>query len=120
MITYIVWISCIGTVKKTEIHLKTTKLINALIKTINLLFLGNNFWPRNVRQPIKGSKDLDFSLVSNENLDKKSIVLVSHPTPWRLGKSSVCTEKKFGFGFFVGDVISGLTSWKPNEHWTKI
>jgi len=31
-------------------------------------FIGHNFWTRNVRMPVKGSKDADFSLVSNKNL----------------------------------------------------
>jgi len=32
-----------------------------------LFILDHNFWTRNVRKSIKGSKDLDSSLVSNEN-----------------------------------------------------
>jgi len=32
--------------------------------------LDHNFWTRNARKLIKGSKDLDFSLVSNENFSE--------------------------------------------------
>jgi len=47
-----------------------SKIIDYLISgLINILFiLGHNFWTRNARKLIKGSKDSDSSLVSNENL----------------------------------------------------
>ena len=32
-----------------------------------LFLLGHNFWTKNVKKSIKGSKVLDSSLVSNEN-----------------------------------------------------
>jgi len=38
---------------------------------INLLFLGHNLWTRNVRKPIKDSKDSDYSLVFSKSLSKK-------------------------------------------------
>jgi len=39
-----------------------------------LLFLGHNFWTRNLSKSAKVSKDLDSSLVSNKNLVKNSIL----------------------------------------------
>jgi len=38
-----------------------------------LLFLGHNFWTRNARKQIKGSKNssADYSLFSNKNLSQK-------------------------------------------------
>jgi len=45
------------------------------------LFLGHNFRTRNVRKSIKGSKDSDSSLLSNENLSK---ILPSRG--WALGQ----------------------------------
>jgi len=64
-------------------YLKTTKLvINPLIRQlILLLFSGHNFWTRNNRKPTKGSKDLDSSLVSNENLSE---ILLS--SSWTVGQ----------------------------------
>jgi len=52
---------------------QTNKLFNyrILYQFIILLFLGNNFRTRNDRKLIKGSKDLDSSLVSNKNLIQK-------------------------------------------------
>jgi len=35
-----------------------------------LFILDHNFWTRNFRKSIKGSKDSDSSLVSNENFSK--------------------------------------------------
>jgi len=35
-----------------------------------LLILDHNFWTRNARKSIKGSKDSDSSLVSNENINE--------------------------------------------------
>jgi len=46
-----------------------------------LLFLGHNFWTRNARKLMKGSKDSDSSLVSNENLSE---ILAS--SSWALGQ----------------------------------
>jgi len=37
---------------------------------MNLFILDHNFWTRNARKSIKGSKDLDLSLVSNENFSE--------------------------------------------------
>jgi len=39
-------------------------------KITNFMFFGHNFCTRNSRKPIKGSKDLDFSLVSTKNLSE--------------------------------------------------
>jgi len=36
-----------------------------------LLFLGHNFSTRNTRKSMKGSKYLDYSLVSTKNLESK-------------------------------------------------
>jgi len=44
------------------------------------LFILNNFSTRNARKSIKGSKDLDLSLVSNENFTK-----TLWPSGWALG-----------------------------------
>jgi len=41
------------------------------MQTIDFLFLDHNVWTINARKPIKCSKDLDSSLVSNKNLVKK-------------------------------------------------
>ena len=38
---------------------------------INLFILDHNFWTKNARKLIKGSKDWDLSLVSNENFSEK-------------------------------------------------
>ena len=46
--------------------LSTTELGDLIM----LLFLGHDFWTRNVRKPIKGSEDSDSSLVSNTNLSE--------------------------------------------------
>jgi len=37
---------------------------------INLFILDHNFWTRNIRKLIKGSKDSDSSLVSNKTSAK--------------------------------------------------
>jgi len=47
-----------------------TKLINKG-QSVILLFFSHKFLTRNARKPSKGSKDSDFSLVSNKNLNQK-------------------------------------------------
>jgi len=46
-----------------------------------LFILDHNFWTRNTRKSIKGSKDSDSSLVSNENFSK-----ILWPSSWALGQ----------------------------------
>jgi len=48
---------------------------------INLFSLDNDFRTRNIRKLIKGSKDSDASLVSNENFSK-----ILRPSGWALGQ----------------------------------
>jgi len=48
-----------------------------------LFILGHNFWTRNVRKSIKGSKDSDSSLVSNENFSE-----TLWPSGWALGQAT--------------------------------
>jgi len=48
---------------------------------INLFILDNNFWTRNARKLIKGSKDLDSSLVSNKKFSE-----ILWPGGWTLGQ----------------------------------
>jgi len=43
------------------------------------LFFGQNFSTRNTRKPIKGSKNSDYSLVSNKNLSQKLALAVWGP-----------------------------------------
>jgi len=38
---------------------------------IEFIFLGHNFWNTKARKAIKGSDDIDSSLVSNKNLSQK-------------------------------------------------
>jgi len=49
---------------------------------IILFILDHNFWSRNVRKSIKGSKDSESSLVSNENFSEKL-----WPSSWALGRT---------------------------------
>jgi len=45
--------------------------LNILINQLLLfLFIGHNFWTRITRKLIKGSKDSDYSLVSNKNFSQ--------------------------------------------------
>jgi len=46
-----------------------------------MFILNHNFWTRNARKSIKGSKDLDSSLVSNENFSE-----TLWPSGWALGQ----------------------------------
>jgi len=46
-----------------------------------LFILNHKFWTRNARKSIKGSKDSDSSLVSNENFNEKL-----WPSGWALGQ----------------------------------
>ena len=48
-----------------------------------MLILGHNFWTRSARKLIKGSKDFDSSLVSNENLSE-----TLWPSSWALGQAT--------------------------------
>jgi len=45
-----------------------------------LFILDHNFWPRKFRKAIKGSKDSDTSLVSNEKISE-----TLWPSGWALG-----------------------------------
>ena len=57
-------------------------LINPLlIYIINLFILDHNFWTRNARKLIKGSKGSDSSLVSNENFSE-----ILWSSGWALGQ----------------------------------
>jgi len=49
-----------------KIQYTHTPAPNVLIMDF-LLLLSHTFWTRNARKLIKGSKDLDYSLVSNKN-----------------------------------------------------
>jgi len=53
------------------------------------MFLGRNFGTRNVRKPIKGSKDLDYSLVSNKNLSQKVATGSWCPGPVNLSQNGL-------------------------------
>jgi len=46
-----------------------------------LFILDHNFWTRNARKSIKGSKGLGSSLVSNENFSE-----ILWPSGWALGQ----------------------------------
>jgi len=48
-----------------------------------LFILDHNFWTRNARKLIKGSKDLDSSLVSNENISE-----ILWPSGWAVGQAT--------------------------------
>jgi len=48
-----------------------------------LFILDHNFSTRNARKPIKGSKDSDLSLVSNENFSETLC-----PSGWALGQAT--------------------------------
>jgi len=48
-----------------------------------LFILNHKFWTRNARKLIKGSKDSDSSLVSNENFRK-----TLWPSGWTLGQAT--------------------------------
>jgi len=48
-----------------------------------LFILDQNFWTRNARKSIKGSKDSDSSLVSNENFSE-----TLRPSSWALGQAT--------------------------------
>ena len=48
-----------------------------------MFILDHNFWTRNVRKSIKGSKDSDSSLVSNENFSE-----TLWPSGWALGQAT--------------------------------
>ena len=49
---------------------------------INLFSLDNNFGTRNARKMIKGSKDSDSGLISNENFSE-----TLWPSGWALGQA---------------------------------
>jgi len=51
-----------------------------------ICFLSHNFGTKNVRKPIKGSKDSDYSLVSKQNLSQKTGLLGWSPGPGNLGQ----------------------------------
>ena len=51
---------------------------------MNLFILDHKFWTRNARKSIKGSKDLDSSLVSNENFSE-----TLWPSNWRPGPGNM-------------------------------
>jgi len=48
-----------------------------------LFILDHNVWTRNARKSIKGSKDSDSSLVSNENFSE-----MLWPSGWALGQAT--------------------------------
>jgi len=48
-----------------------------------LFILDHNFWTRNARKSINGSKDSDSSLVSNENFSE-----TLWPSGWALGQAT--------------------------------
>jgi len=48
-----------------------------------LFILDHNFWTRNARKSIKGSKDSDSSLVSNETFSE-----TLWPSSWALGRAT--------------------------------
>jgi len=52
----------------------------------NLVFFGHNVWTRNLRKSSKGSKDLDFSLVSTNNLSTTLSPYSWGPGPDNLGQ----------------------------------
>jgi len=48
-----------------------------------LFILDHNFWTRNARKSIKGSKDADTSQVSNENFSE-----TLWPSSWAVGQAT--------------------------------
>ena len=56
---------------------------------IKIMTFGHNFWTRNVRWPIKGSKDLDYCLVCNKNLSQKISSFSWGPGPDKLGQKGL-------------------------------
>ena len=76
----ILWMTCWGLRFKSYDLSKNIWLISWLI---NLFILDHNFWTRNARKSIKGSKDSDSSLVSNENFSK-----TLWPSGWALGQAT--------------------------------
>ena len=50
---------------------------------MNLFILDHNFWTRNARKSIKGSNDLDSSLVSDENFSE-----TLWPSGWALDQAT--------------------------------
>jgi len=48
-----------------------------------LFILDHNFWTKNARKSIKGSKDLDSSPVSNKNFSD-----ILWPSSWALGQAT--------------------------------
>jgi len=61
-----------------------------------LFILDHNCWTRNARKSIKGSKDLDSCLVSNENFSE-----IVWPSGWALGQ---VTWAKWPKNYFAYDV----------------
>jgi len=68
-----------------------------------LFILDRNFWNRNTRKSIKGSKDSDSSLVSNENFSE-----TLWPSGWALRPSSMRQNDH--------KTISLMTSVTNNPH----
>ena len=56
---------------------------------MKLLFLGHNCWTKNVEKPIKGSKDLDYRLLSTKNLRQKISSWCWHLGPGDLSKKYI-------------------------------
>jgi len=54
-----------------------------------LFLLGHNFWTKNVRKSIKGSKVTDSSLVSNENFNE-----ILSSIGWALGQVMSRNDQK--------------------------
>ena len=50
---------------------------------MNMFIVDHNIWTRNARKSIKGSKDSDSSLVSNENFSE-----TLWPSGWALGQAT--------------------------------
>jgi len=71
-----------------------------------MFILDHNFWSRNARKSIKGSKDSDSSLVSNKNFNE-----TLWPSGWALGQ---ITEPKWPQNYFTYDV-SHKKSASPNK-----
>jgi len=70
-------------VSGSKVMIWVSKNIWLISKLINLFILDHNFWTRNARKSIKGSKDSDSSLVSNENFSE-----ILWPSSWALGQAT--------------------------------
>ena len=71
-----------------------------------MFILDYNFWSRNVKMSIKGSKESDSSLVSNENFSK-----ILWPSGWALAQA---TWTKMAQNYFTYDVTHKKSA-TPNQ-----